>query len=90
MFVVFRGEPSEYAAEHAPHHTEHGEGPRTMLIPVYILTVLAAIAGVLQIPGRHALLLRLARADRLRRRADAGAVDVERLDRDRRGHQRPA
>ena len=38
MFVVFRGQPSEYAAEHAPHHTEHGEGPRTMLIPVYILT----------------------------------------------------
>ena len=44
-----------------------------MLIPVYILTVLAAVAGVLQIPGRHALLLRLARADRLRRRADARA-----------------
>ena len=51
MFVVFRGEPSEYAAHHAPHHTEHGEGPRTMLIPVYILTVLAAIAGFLQFPG---------------------------------------
>ena len=51
MFVVFRGEPSEYAAEHAPHHTEHGEGPRTMLIPVYILTVLAAVAGLLQFPG---------------------------------------
>ena len=51
MFVVFRGEPSEYAAEHAPHHTEHGEGPQTMLIPVYILTVLAAVAGLLQFPG---------------------------------------
>jgi NADH-quinone oxidoreductase subunit L len=51
MFVVFRGEPSEYAAHHAPHHTEHGEGPRTMLIPVYILTVLAAVAGILQFPG---------------------------------------
>ena len=51
MFVVFRGQPSEYAAHHAPHHTEHGEGPRTMLIPVYILTVLAAVAGVVQIPG---------------------------------------
>jgi NADH-quinone oxidoreductase subunit L len=51
MFVVFRGPPSEYAAEHAPHHTEHGEGPRSMMIPVYILTVLAAVAGVVQIPG---------------------------------------
>jgi NADH-quinone oxidoreductase subunit L len=51
MFVVFRGEPSEYAAEHAPHHTEHGEGPRTMLIPVYILTVLAAVGGLLQFPS---------------------------------------
>jgi NADH-quinone oxidoreductase subunit L len=51
MFVVFRGQPSAYAAQHAPHHTEHGEGPRTMLIPVYILTGLAVVAGLLQIPG---------------------------------------
>ena len=71
MFVVFRGEPSEYAAHHAPHHTEHGEGPRTMLIPVYILTVLSAIAGFLQFPGVTHFFSELARADRLRRRADA-------------------
>jgi NADH-quinone oxidoreductase subunit L len=51
MFVVFRGEPSEYAAHHAPHHTEHGEGPRSMLIPIYILTVLSVIAGILEFPG---------------------------------------
>ena len=51
MFVVFRGEPSEFAAHEAPHHTEHGEGPRSMLIPIYILTVLSVIAGVLQFPG---------------------------------------
>jgi NADH-quinone oxidoreductase subunit L len=51
MFVVFRGPPSEYAAQHAPHHTEHGEGPRSMLIPVYILAVLAIVAGVVQFPG---------------------------------------
>jgi NADH-quinone oxidoreductase subunit L len=51
MFVVFRGPPSEYAAQHAPHHTEHGEGPRSMLIPVYILAALAIVAGVVQFPG---------------------------------------
>jgi NADH-quinone oxidoreductase subunit L len=51
MFVVFRGEPSEHAAHHAPHHTEHGEGPWTMLVPIYILTVLSVIAGVLEFPG---------------------------------------
>ena len=90
MFVVFRGQPSEYAAEHAPHHTEHGEGPRTMLIPVYILTVLRRRRRRAPDSRRHALLLRLARADRLRRRADAGAVDVERLDRDRSWPPAPA
>jgi NADH-quinone oxidoreductase subunit L len=51
MFTVFRGAPSEYAAKHAPHHTEHGEGPRTMLYPVYILAALAVVAGVVQFPG---------------------------------------
>jgi NADH-quinone oxidoreductase subunit L len=51
LFLAFRGEPSELAAEEAPHHTEHGEGPWTMLWPVYVLAVLSAIAGVLNIPG---------------------------------------
>ena len=51
MFVVFRGPPSEHAAHHAPHHTEHGEAPRSMLIPVYILTALTVVAGLLQFPG---------------------------------------
>ncbi len=90
MFVVFRGEPSEYAAAHAPHHTEHGEGPRTMMIPVYILTVLAATAGILQFPGVTHCVLRLARTDRLRRRADARAEHLERLDRDHRAPPPPA
>jgi NADH-quinone oxidoreductase subunit L len=50
LFLVFHGEPSPFAAEHAPHHTEHGEGPLTMLVPVYVLTALAALAGILQVP----------------------------------------
>jgi NADH-quinone oxidoreductase subunit L len=51
LFLVFHGEPSAYAAEHAPHHTEHGEGPVTMLVPVYVLAALAAVGGILGIPG---------------------------------------
>ena len=66
-FLVFRGEPSELVLEHAgghradhAHGTEsgggheadgHGEGPLSMLIPVGVLTVLAAIGGLLVIPG---------------------------------------
>jgi NADH-quinone oxidoreductase subunit L len=51
LFLVFHGEPSPYAAEHAPHHTAHGEGPVTMLVPVYVLAGLAAVGGILYIPG---------------------------------------
>jgi NADH-quinone oxidoreductase subunit L len=51
LFLVFHGRPSEYAAVEAPRHTAHGEGPSTMLWPVYLLAVLTAVAGVLQIPG---------------------------------------
>jgi NADH-quinone oxidoreductase subunit L len=48
-FTVFRGEPSEFVKEHA--HEGHGEGPRSMLIPVGVLTVLATIGGLVVIPG---------------------------------------
>jgi NADH-quinone oxidoreductase subunit L len=48
-FTVFRGEPSEFAKEHA--HTGHGEGPQSMVIPVGVLTVLATIGGLVVIPG---------------------------------------
>jgi NADH-quinone oxidoreductase subunit L len=64
---VFHGEPSELVLEHtaghgaghahgaegAAGHAEHAhaEGPLSMLIPVGALTVLAAIGGVLGIPG---------------------------------------
>jgi NADH-quinone oxidoreductase subunit L len=51
-WLVFRGEPSELVREHAGAHG-HGpsEGPWSMLIPVGVLTVLATIGGLLQVPG---------------------------------------
>jgi len=46
-FIVFPGEPSAFVREH--HHRHHGkEGPWTMLVPVAVLTVLAAVAGWIQ------------------------------------------
>src|SRR5438093_7318856 len=46
-FIVFPGEPSAFVREH--HHAHHGrEGPWTMLVPVAILTVLAAVSGWIQ------------------------------------------
>jgi NADH-quinone oxidoreductase subunit L len=48
-FTVFHGEPSELVREHA--HEGHGEGPRSMLVPVGVLTVLATIGGLVVIPG---------------------------------------
>jgi NADH-quinone oxidoreductase subunit L len=46
-FIVFPGEPIPFVREH--HHEHHGrEGPKTMLVPVGILTVLAAIGGWIQ------------------------------------------
>jgi NADH-quinone oxidoreductase subunit L len=63
-FVVFPGEPSAYVVEHyGTHHAgdeddasrTHGdephtqrEGPWTMLVPVMVLTVLAAVGGWIQ------------------------------------------
>jgi NADH-quinone oxidoreductase subunit L len=60
---VFRGEPSELVLQHcgdaAPAHAAHddahahgeGEGPRSMLIPVGVLTLLTAVGGILGIAG---------------------------------------
>ena len=48
-FTVFRGEPSELVQEHGQEG--HGEGPRSMLVPVGVLTVLAAVGGLVVIPG---------------------------------------
>ena len=52
MFRVFHGAPSPYAERVVPdavHH--HGEGPGSMLWPVYILAIGAAVSGFLQFPG---------------------------------------
>ena len=48
-FIVFRGAPAEHAAEDV--HAHHGEGPRTMTIPVGVLAVGSAVTGLLLIPG---------------------------------------
>jgi NADH-quinone oxidoreductase subunit L len=48
-FAVWRGEPSDLVKEHAAEG--HGEGPRSMTIPVAVLTVLATVGGLVVIPG---------------------------------------
>jgi NADH-quinone oxidoreductase subunit L len=48
-YTVFRGQPAEAGASHA--HESHGEGPRSMLAPVGVLTVLSTIGGLVVIPG---------------------------------------
>ncbi len=57
-FLVFHGEQSELVAEHAAGHGHdapeshgHAEGPLSMLLPVGVLTVLAAVGGLIVIPG---------------------------------------
>jgi NADH-quinone oxidoreductase subunit L len=51
LLKVFSGRPSPYAAEHAPVHTEHGEGPASMLWTIGVLAGGAMLAGLLEIPG---------------------------------------
>ncbi len=48
-FTVFQGKPQEVEAPLA--HAQHGEGPRSMLLPVGVLAVLSTIGGLLSIPG---------------------------------------
>jgi NADH-quinone oxidoreductase subunit L len=51
-FVVFHGEPSPLVLEHEHGHDgEHGEGPRSMVLPVAALAVLTTIGGLISIPG---------------------------------------
>jgi NADH-quinone oxidoreductase subunit L len=50
FFMVFEGDVSSYAREHA-HKPEHGEGPFSMVSTVWVLTALAAVGGLIQIPG---------------------------------------
>jgi NADH-quinone oxidoreductase subunit L len=51
LLLVFSGRPSDYAAEHAPKHTAHGEGPISMLWTIAVLATGALLAGLLEIPG---------------------------------------
>jgi NADH-quinone oxidoreductase subunit L len=54
FFLVFEGDVSPYAREHV--HTGHGEGPSSMVSTVWVLAVLAAVGGLIQIPGAWELL----------------------------------
>ncbi|MEZ5100528.1 MAG: NADH-quinone oxidoreductase subunit L [Thermoleophilia bacterium] len=49
LFVVFFGKPSEHVEGHL--HKERFEGPFAMMWPVGILTVLAVVGGLIEIPG---------------------------------------
>ncbi|MFN8222668.1 MAG: NADH-quinone oxidoreductase subunit L [Gaiellales bacterium] len=49
-FRVFHGEPSG-APAHGHGDGHHGEGPRSMTVPVGVLAALSAVGGLLQIPG---------------------------------------
>ena len=48
-FRVFHGEPAEAPDAHAAEH--HGEGARSMLVPVGVLAVGSTVVGLLAIPG---------------------------------------
>ena len=60
-YLVFHGPPSDLVVAHSGGHEHagaddhgahgHGEGPLSMLIPVGVLTVLAAVGGLVVIPG---------------------------------------
>jgi NADH-quinone oxidoreductase subunit L len=55
FFLVFEGDVSPYAREHV-HAPAHGEGPFSMVSTVAALAVLAAVGGLIQIPGAWHLL----------------------------------
>jgi NADH-quinone oxidoreductase subunit L len=49
LFIVFWGEPSPFVREHL--HVQRFEGGLAMAWPVAVLTVLATVGGLLQVPG---------------------------------------
>ena len=51
IFMVFSGEPSGFAREHAPRHTAHGEGPFSMLWTITVLAAGSILVGFLEVPG---------------------------------------
>ncbi len=57
FFMVFEGDVSPYAREHAHVPAPgQGEGPFSMTSTVWVLTVLATVGGLIQIPGLWELL----------------------------------
>jgi NADH-quinone oxidoreductase subunit L len=51
LLRVFSGRPSAYAAEKAPAHTAHGEGPFSMIWTIGVLAFGAVAVGLLEVPG---------------------------------------
>ena len=56
FLLVFEGDVSPYAREHV-HASGHGEGPFWMVSTVWVLAVLAAVGGLVNVPGAWHLLL---------------------------------
>jgi NADH-quinone oxidoreductase subunit L len=52
VYLTFHGEPRGKAAD--PHHPPHESGPR-ILVPLYILSGLAVVAGLANIPNTGAM-----------------------------------
>jgi NADH-quinone oxidoreductase subunit L len=52
IWLTFYGEPRGHAAD--PHHPPHESGPR-ILVPLYILSFLAVVAGFLNLPDTGVL-----------------------------------
>jgi NADH-quinone oxidoreductase subunit L len=52
IWLTFYGEPRGHAAD--PHHPPHESGPR-ILVPLYILSFLAIVAGVFNLPDTGVL-----------------------------------
>jgi NADH-quinone oxidoreductase subunit L len=52
VYLTFHGEPRGHAAD--PHHPPHESGPR-IVVPLYILSGLAIVAGLANLPNTGAL-----------------------------------
>jgi NADH-quinone oxidoreductase subunit L len=52
VYLTFHGEPRGHAAD--PHHPPHESGPR-IVVPLYILSGLAIVAGLVNLPNTGAL-----------------------------------
>jgi NADH-quinone oxidoreductase subunit L len=52
VYLTFHGEPRGHAAD--PHHPPHESGPR-IVVPLYILSGLAIVAGLTNLPNSGAL-----------------------------------